>query len=175
MTDLRVIDLDPDGFIDRLDDLAALLHTVVMDGAAVSFVWPFELPESRRFWVETVLPPLKAGTRTVLVAEAAGRLVGTVQLGIDTPPNQPHRCDVSKLLVDPAYRRRGVARMLMDALEFRARSLDRRLITLDTRTGDSAEPLYQSLGYVSVGVIPGFAFDPDRSATHGTTVMYKAL
>lgn len=28
-----------------------------------------------------------------------GRIVGTVQLGLDTPPNQPHRAEIKRLLV----------------------------------------------------------------------------
>jgi hypothetical protein len=38
-----------------------------------------------------------AGERIVLVAEHAGQIVGTVQLIIDQPENQPHRADVAKL------------------------------------------------------------------------------
>lgn len=64
----------------------------------------------------------------------------------------------------------------MRELELRARELGRSLMTLDTRTGDNAEPLYTALGYRTVGVIPGFARDPmggDR--LDPTTIMYKTL
>ncbi|MFP3656833.1 GNAT family N-acetyltransferase, partial [Burkholderia sp. SIMBA_052] len=76
------------------------------------------------------------------VARLGDAIAGTVQLDYDTMPNQRHRAEVRKLLVHPAFRRRGVARALMMELESHARRLERSLLTLDTRTGDSAEPLY---------------------------------
>jgi hypothetical protein len=51
----------------------------------------------------------------------------------------------------------------------------RSLLTLDTRTGDHAEPLYRSLGFTTVGVIPGFCRDAIEDRLDSTTIMYKAL
>lgn len=168
-----ILSLSADAAAARTAELAALLHACVRSGASISFVLPFEPPQAEAFWSEKVLPDLRAGTRLLLVAEADGRLVGTVQLGIDTPPNQPHRAEVSKLLVDPAFRRRGVARALMAELVRRSRALGRTLITLDTRSGDGAEPLYASLGFRAAGVIPGYSIDPhDPTRFDSTTVMY---
>jgi GNAT superfamily N-acetyltransferase len=101
--------------------------------------------------------------------------VGSAQLGHDTPANQPHRADVNKLMVYPDFRRRGIARALMVEIEKIARSLGRTLLTLDTRTGDSAEPLYASMGYAVSGVIPGYCLDVAKTRLDSTTVMYKAL
>jgi ribosomal protein S18 acetylase RimI-like enzyme len=103
-------------------------------------------------------------------------VVGSVQLDYDTPPNQPHRADVRKLLVHPRSRRQGIARMLMRELERRARERGRTLLTLDTRSGDKAEPLYASMGYCVVGIIPGFCRDTaDAGRLDATTIMYKQL
>ena len=63
----------------------------------------------------------------------------------------------------------------MAALERRAGELGRSLLTLDTRTGDSAEPLYTSLGYQTAGIIPGYCRDPFEDHLDPTTIMYKAL
>ncbi|HEX3634314.1 MAG TPA: GNAT family N-acetyltransferase, partial [Paraburkholderia sp.] len=60
-------------------------------------------------------------------------------------------------------------------LESRARQLQRSLLTLDTRTGDKAEPLYAALGYQTVGVIPQFCRDTQEERLDSTTIMYKAL
>lgn len=162
--------------LDRdLDMLAEVLKAVVYDGAGVSFVVPFSLDESRAFWVEKVLPGARARTRRVLVARDRARIVGTVQLDLAMPPNQRHRAEVSKLLVHPDARRRGIARALMMALEDVARSEGRTLLTLDTWTGSHAERLYQSLGYVVVGVIPRFARGSLQPGLEPATFMYKEL
>ena len=126
----------------EIDMLAELLRAVVNAGASVSFFTPFSIEEARRFWVDKVLPEIRAGKRRVVVARLDGRIVGTVQLELEMPPNQQHRAAVAKLLVHPADRRRGIGRALMIALEEIARSEGRTLLTLDTVSGSSAELLY---------------------------------
>jgi GNAT superfamily N-acetyltransferase len=111
---------------DEISMLGDILHAVVYDGAGVSFVVPFTPDEARAFWIEKVLPGIRAGTRRVLVARWGTRIVGTVQLDLSTPPNQTHRAEVLKMLVHPDARRRGIARALMVALEGVARSEARR-------------------------------------------------
>ena len=148
----------------------------MQDGASVSFVLPYTQEDAQAFWRDKVLPSVAAGKASLLVAVQDGRVAGSVQLDCDTPPNQPHRAEIRKLLVHPDFRRRGIARRLMQDAEKLAVEQGRSLITLDTRTGDSAEPLYGSLGYLTVGVIPGFSRDArDPSKVDGTTIMYKAV
>lgn len=160
----------------KLCDLGAVLHACVHAGASINFVLPFSMDDAHAFWAGKVLPAVQRGTRFVLIAEADGQLAGSVQLSIDTPPNQPHRGEVAKLIVHPGYRRRGIARALMTGLEALALKQGRTLLTLDTRTGDSAEPLYADLGYVTIGAIPGYSCDPfDTSRLDSTTFMYKTL
>ncbi len=159
---------------DHLPELARLLNTCVATGASVSFVLPHEIEDSLAFWTESVRPAVADGKRVLLVAHANGRLAGSVQLDCDTPPNQPHRGEVTKLLVHPDARQQGVARALMYALEDQARMQGRRLLTLDTAS-DVAEHLYKSLGYQRVGAIPGYARDPIKDRYDATVIMYKAL
>lgn len=165
----------PEGLESDLEALAEVLHEVVNDGAGVSFVVPFSLREAKAFWAERVLPGVLDGSRRVLVARVDGRIRGTVQLDLGTPPNQPHRAEVAKLLVHPLARRMGIARHLMLELEAVARAENRTLLTLDTWTGGHAERLYTSLGYVTVGVIPRFARGSTTDGLEPTTIMYKEL
>jgi GNAT superfamily N-acetyltransferase len=162
--------------VDRdIDMLADVLRAIVYDGAGVSFVVPFSRDEARAFWVEKVLPAARARTRRVLVARIGDRIVGTVQMDFATPPNQPHRADVTKLLVHPDARRLGIARALMIQLEIIAKAEGRTLLTLDTWTGSHAERLYLSLGYLVVGVIPRFARGSTTPDFEPATFMYKEL
>jgi ribosomal protein S18 acetylase RimI-like enzyme len=154
--------------------LAKLLHDCVHAGASVSFILPFSRDDAAVFWRDKILPTVQAGTCRVLVARRDDEIVGTVQLDLATPPNQPHRGEIRKLLVHPSARRAGIARALMLAIEEHAREANRSLLTLDTAS-DGAERLYASLGYVRVGVIPGFSIRPDSREFEGTTVMYKQL
>lgn len=160
---------------EEIEMMGAVLHACVHAGASVSFVLPFSREDANAFWNLKVLPAVRSGTCRVVVARDAGQIVGTVQLDLATPPNQPHRAEVRKLLVHPRVRRRGLARALMLAIEEQARKCHRSLLTLDTVTGGFAEPLYASMGYIKVGVIPRYAVRPDSPELDATTVMYKEL
>lgn len=176
MTDAEISVLTAAALERRVPELAGLLHACVHAGAAVNFVLPFPMAEAEAFWRAKVLPPAARGGRSVLLACEGDRVVGSVQLDMDMPPNQPHRGEVTKLLVHPDCRRRGHARALMTALEREARARGRRLITLDTRSGDAAQPLYASIGYRAVGEIPGYSLDShDPGKLDATTIMYKWL
>lgn len=159
----------------EIDMLAEVLHAVVNAGASVSFFTPFSLEAARAFWVDKVLPEMCAAKRRLVVARLDERIVGTVQLELEMPPNQQHRAAVAKLLVHPAARRRGIGRALMFALEEIARSERRTLLTLDTVSGSNAESLYRSLGYIAAGVIPRYARGALTPELEGTTIMYKEL
>jgi ribosomal protein S18 acetylase RimI-like enzyme len=171
---IEIFRLDMDGLVHHLVPLAEVLHACVHDGANVGFILPFDLDQACNFWLQKIGPGLGANTRIVLVAKLDDRVAGTVQLNLDTPPNQPHRADVSKLLVHPDYRMLGVGRALMQEIEAYGASAGRRLLTLDTAT-DIAESLYISLGYERVGHIPGYAREPKEDRFVGTTIMYKLL
>jgi ribosomal protein S18 acetylase RimI-like enzyme len=166
--------LDASGAEAALDDLAAVLHDCVLHGASVNFVQPFPIDAARAWW-QRQLPDLYAGRALLFVARRAGAVVGTVMLGLDTPPNQPHRADIKKLLVHSRARRQGLARALMQAAEAEARRRGLTLLTLDTEHGSSAEPLYHSLGYILLGIIPGYALSSDGAAAQPCAFFYKAL
>lgn len=159
----------------EIDMLAEVLHAVVHAGAGVSFFTPFSVEEARAFWVDKVLPQMGAGKRRVVVARLDERIVGTVQLELEMPPNQQHRAAVEKMLVHPVAWRRGIGRALMIALEEMARSEERTLLTLDTVSGSKAELLYRSLDFITVGIIPRYARGALTPELEGTTIMYKEL
>ena len=166
---------NPHAVEDDVQMLGDVLHATVHAGAGVSFFVPFSIDQAGAFWREKVLPAVRAGTRRVLVARIDSRIVGTVQLDLAVPPNQRHRAEVTKMLVHPAARRRGIGRALMQALEPIALSEQRTLLTLDTVTGSPAEPLYLSLGYIPVGVIPNYARSSLTPELEAATIMYKEL
>lgn len=172
---LAIASLSPAEFGPALPGLTEVLHASVMAGASINFIMPFSADDAARFWSDKVLPALERGRLALLVARLEGRIVGTVQLDWDTPPNQPHRAEVRKLIVHPGSRGRGVARALMAEIEEVAARLGRSLITLDTRTGDKAEPLYASLGYKTVGIVPGYARDVFEDRWDDCSFMYKKL
>ncbi|MBX9750711.1 MAG: GNAT family N-acetyltransferase [Roseococcus sp.] len=153
--------------------LAEILIACVAAGASVSYLRPLAREKSRAFW-KRVSTDVAQGHRVLLAAWLDGALAGTVQLDLATPENQPHRAEVAKLLVDPGFRRAGVGAALMQRAEQAALRLGRRLLTLDTRAGDLAEPLYRRLGWQEGGRIPGYALDETGQA-HDTLYFWKAV
>jgi ribosomal protein S18 acetylase RimI-like enzyme len=157
----------------RLDGLAAVLHDCVSGGASVSYMAPFSVDDAHAAF-DGFAADAERGGRLILAALDGDEVVGTVQIVLTAPPNQPHRGDIAKLLVRRSARRRGIARQLMAAAEREAIAAGKTLLVLDTVTGDPAESLYERLGWQRVGVIPGYALYPDGRPCD-TTVFYKAL
>jgi len=166
--------LDPAGLAANLDRLAEILHACVHEGASVGFVLPFAFDEAREYWRGKVAPPHAAGSRLLLVAAMDDVVVGAAQLELDGMPSKRHHAEVSKVLVDPRFRRRGAGLALMREIERRAVAAGRWLLTLDT-AGDAAEALYRSLGYALAGAIPLYARNAFEDRYEETRLMYKDL
>lgn len=157
-----------------VDALADALVDCVEGGASVSFMGPLSQDKARAFW-RGVAEGVAKGERALLIAEdAAGAILGTVQLVLAQPENQPHRADVAKMLVHRRARRQGLAQRLMAAIEDEARAEGKTVLVLDTVTGGDAERLYARAGWQRVGVVPNYALMPD-GAFCGTTFFCKQL
>jgi GNAT superfamily N-acetyltransferase len=157
----------------QLDGLAGVLADCVAGGASVSFMAPFSHEQARAAF-ETWADEVEQGRRLILGAFAEGRLVGTVQVILALPPNQPHRGEIAKLLVHRSARKRGVAQLLMEQAESEARAEGKTLLVLDAVTGGDAARLYARLGWTTVGVIPDYALYPDGRPCD-TTFFWKSL
>ncbi|HEU6456091.1 MAG TPA: GNAT family N-acetyltransferase [Roseateles sp.] len=145
----------------RVDELADVLRDCVEGGASVGFMLPLAHGRLEAFW-RKVAAGVAAGERHLFVAEdEAGRICGTLSLVVDMPDNQPHRADVSKMLVHRRARRQGVAERLLRTLEAKARELGKTTLVLDTVTGSDASRLYGRLGWQHVGDIANYALMPD--------------
>jgi GNAT superfamily N-acetyltransferase len=153
--------------------LADILLDCVEGGASVSFMAPLSLDKALAFW-RGVLASAALGERIVLVArDVHGRLSGTVQVVLAQPENQPHRADVSKMLVHRRARRHGLGQALMQAAEAQALAAGKTLLVLDTASAD-AERLYARAGWIECGRIPGYALLPSGEPC-ATTLFYKEL
>ena len=156
----------------QIRSLAALLIDCVDGGASVSFMHPLPEAKAIAFW-QRVAADAAAGARALLIAEDERGVVGTVQLVLDQPENQPHRADVSKMLVHRRARRRGLGEALMRAAEDVARKCGKSLLVLDTASAD-ADRLYARLGWQHCGTIPGYALLP-HGGLCDTRYYYRTL
>jgi GNAT superfamily N-acetyltransferase len=157
------------------EGLAELLLDVVEGGASVGFMHPLTPAKAIAFW-ENALASAERGERILLVAEDAEskKIIGTVQVVLAMPENQPHRADVAKMQVLRTARRHGVGAALMRAAEEAARKAGKTLLVLDTVTDGDAERLYTRLGWQRCGVIPDYALWPNGGLC-STTVFYRRL
>lgn len=152
--------------------LSDVLIDCVTGGASVGFMWPMTPAKAQAFWTKVAAGVMR-GERILFVAEDADGIVGTVQVVIDLPENQPHRGDVSKMLVHRRARCKGVGAALLVAAEAAALEAGKTVLVLDTAS-DTAERLYARQGWQLCGQIPKYALMPD-GAFCATTVFYKLL
>jgi ribosomal protein S18 acetylase RimI-like enzyme len=136
-----------------------LLRDAVAGGASIGFLDPLSDDAAAAYW-DRVFDEVDAGDRLLFATRDGAEVLGSVQLAIPAKPNARHRVAVEKLLVHSTARRRGLGTALMRAAEDAAARVGRYLLVLDTEAGDRAGRLYERLGYVRVGVIPGYALSP---------------
>lgn len=163
------------GTATEAEGLAAVTIDVVEGGASVGFMLPLPRERAVAFW-ESCQAAAARGERILLVAEDAetGEIVGTVQVLLAMPENQPHRAEIAKMQVYRRARRRGLGAALMRAAEEEARAAGRTLLVLDTVSGSEASRLYTSLGWTPVGEIPDYALRPTGGYCP-TTFYYRRL
>ncbi|WP_432729831.1 GNAT family N-acetyltransferase [Variovorax sp. W6] len=166
---IRLLDAVTDG---QLRELATVLADCVEGGASVSFMQPLTEARAQAFW-RHVADGVANGERALLVAEDDEGILGTVQVVLAQPENQPHRGEVAKMLVHRRARRRGIGALLMKAAEELARERGKTLLVLDTSSAD-AERLYERSGWLRVGSIPGYALLPQGEPC-ATTFFYREL
>ena len=156
-----------------LPQLIALLQDAVHDGASIGFTQPLLADVAERYW-QDVCREVEQGSRILLATRRDDVVVGSVQLGLCTRPNGLHRAEVQKLFVHTKWRRQGIARALMAAIEQEARAAQRSLLYLDTEPHKPAAVMYEQTGWIRVGEIPGYACSPDGHL-HGTVFFYRTI
>jgi GNAT superfamily N-acetyltransferase len=156
----------------QLDGLVQVLIDCVEGGASVSFMHPLSEDKARAFW-RRVIDGVANGQRALVIAQQDDAVVGTVQLVLDQPENQPHRGDLSKMLVHRRARCQGVGAALLRQAEDAARESGKTLLVLDTASRD-AQRLYERMGWQRCGHVPDYALLPFGGLC-GTTFYYRRL
>ena len=171
---MRIEVIESAAYDAAIPGLGALLKDAVDGGASVNFVSGVTQLQTEGWWSGRSAR-VADGTITVFVArDGDGRIVGSTLLERSVNPNSPHRAEIGKVIVDRSMRRQGVASALMRAAEDLARAEGRWMLILDTVTGSPAAALYESLGWVTVGTIPGYALNTD-GVPEAATYYYKDL
>lgn len=157
-----------------INGLIELLIDCVHEGASIGFLYPLTPYRAKTYW-QNIAASVANKHKILLIAQTQdSSILGSVQLQIHLPENQPHRANVEKLMVLSKHRKSGIGRALMDAVEHFASIAGKTLLVLDTATGSEAEHLYSKLGWQPVGMIPNYAKWPDGQMT-STTFFYKQI
>jgi GNAT superfamily N-acetyltransferase len=165
--------LSPEEFDAAAERLGEILADAVAGGAGVSFMPPFSAADGEAYW-RGLGAAVRKGSKTIIAARAEKEIAGTVILERAWAPNQPHRCEVAKLLVHRDHRRRGVGTLLMTALERQVRAMGFTLVTFDAVAHGPVEAFYRNLGFTCAGYIPGYAFSVGDKPVD-TAIFYKQL
>lgn len=97
----------------------------------------------------TAFMPVPAESLRGFVYEENGRILGNVTLTLDD--NRSARWMISNVAVAPKYRRRGIARQLMQAAIDEARARSAHWLILNVRPWNTgAQQLYEALGFQEV-------------------------
>ncbi|KAJ7767226.1 acetyltransferase [Mycena metata] len=149
------------------------------DHTIATFTPPLKRDVIIDYWKERVAE-IVAGKRTIVMIlanddEGKEQLAGYVALYRPLTETGPFRGSVEKLLVSPSFRRRGIAKKLMEKLEVEAKIHGQTLLLLDTETGSPAEIVYPKLGYNRLGVVPEYGVSPVDGSLIAGTFFWKQL
>ena len=170
---MRIFQMQPEEIDAQRAGLLDLLTDAVRQGASIGFLPTLTVNEADAYWDE-VQDAMQGGARLLWIAESGHRVVGAVQLELCRCQNGVNRAEVQKLLVHGVVQRCGVARSLMQAVEDKARFLERGLLFVDTEAGSGAELFYRACGYSHVGGLPDYACGAD-GAWKPNAFYYKTL
>lgn len=171
MPNIREITSPPS--LELFSELVELLQDSVGGGASIGWTETPSTKEARNYW-SSVLEAVGRGERLLFVATDNHVCAGAIQLAVAPRPDARHRAEVQKLLVHSQYRRRGVGRALIAALEAAAAARGIALLLLDVRSGDAAEQLCRRVGYQLVGTVPGFTRST-KGSFEPTSIYYRQL
>jgi ribosomal protein S18 acetylase RimI-like enzyme len=129
--------------LDEADEVGALTERVYRAGGWTDEAYSMLLRDARS----------RIKLAIVLVASVNNHVVGAVTLALPGTPFaevcEPHEVEVRMLAVDELARRKGIAGLLMDACERRARADGFAAVVLSTEPGmHAAHRLYEGRGYV---------------------------
>ena len=153
--------------------LSEIIVEVVANGGSVSFMHPFAPEAAAAFWAGA-LASAERDERIILGAFDGAKLVATLTLLLDFPPNQPHRGELAKMMTRVSHRGRGVAMALVKEAERLAIDRGKTHLMLDTASEEGAGGLYEKAGFILAGEIPEFALKPHGGLT-GTLFYWKRL
>jgi ribosomal protein S18 acetylase RimI-like enzyme len=141
------------------DDLAALCEATsaaILDGGGFGWIAPPGGRALESYYRGILLVP----ERELLIVRMDGAVVGSAHL-VKPPRNneaQAFACQLMHSFVAPYARGHGLARMLTQGVEARARELGYHVLNLDVReTQTAAIRLYESLGFERWGTHPNYA------------------
>ncbi len=175
MTDsFRIYRPDPEPAL--VEALADILQDCVEGGASVGFMAPLPRAKAVAFW-EKILAAVGRGERILLVAEdtESRTIVGTVQVVVAMPENQPHRADLVKMQVHSRARRRGVGAALMRAAEDAARKAGKTLLVPRRRHRRQCRAIVYPPRLAPLRGHPRLRIMVGQGGLCSTTVMYSVL
>jgi len=170
----KIIELKAPPSLELFSELVELLAGTRLP-AALRSAGPLRRPPRKRgnYWTECWRRSERS-ERALFVATDNHACAGAVQLALALRQNARHRGEVQKLMVHSGFRRRGIGRALLEALERAATARGRTLLILDVVSGTPGEQLYRQAGWQEVGSVPGYA-QSTRGAFEPTTFYYRQL
>lgn len=154
---VNIVTYTADDLIRQQDAFIELIRDSTDHGASVNFLAPLGADTAAAFWGK-VADKITSGDIVLLAAlDDAGQMLGSVQVGLDMPPNGVHRAEIKKLLVHTTARGQGLGKALLFAAEEAARQHGRTMLVLDTEKDSLAEALYRRYGYIELGIMPKYA------------------
>jgi predicted GNAT family N-acyltransferase len=148
-------------WLEQLDDrtaegILALMNRVLKRETTIGFPGPLD-PSAGDILISQLKADVAAGNRHLLVARQGETVVGQVILSPHHLPNCKHLVELSRGIIDSAYRGAGLALNAFSEIARKCEEIGAEVIYLDVRAGTLAAELWKSFGFVPFGRLPDYA------------------
>ena len=153
-------------WVDRIDcELMAQIRALINAALDVDDIIGFPAPianDAPTPYLDYLKADIETARRRLLLGrDHHGQVMAMAVVTRSPLPNCEHLAEVSKCIIHPAHRGRGILRSGVDHLLAECRRCGIEVLTLDVRRGTRAEALWGALGFRPFGVLPDYA------RTHG--------
>ena len=136
--------------------LTDLYNSIIKDESILGYQNELNANDSVQIQQE-IAWKVENGEQELMFAKYHGKVVGMVLLTPSKLPNCAHRVELSKGLISPDYRNKGILQKALLEIGLRARSKGYDQIVLDVRANTRSETVWRKAGFSQYGLLKDYA------------------
>lgn len=138
-------------------DLADLMNRVLLRETTIGFPGPLPRADALAVMKQTADAVARGAKHLLIFRTPENKIIGHVLFTRNPLPNCLHIGEVSRVFIDPEHRGVHIIILGLGAIVEKAEALGIEIIQIDVRAHTPIHRLWQSLGFVAIGIMEDYA------------------